>query len=168
MRRSGTNSPASSSTTACCVSAKPESRGAFKDSYNIPLVHVDAADKFLGCPRRRHRPGSQAQDHRPPLHRGVRGRSQGGSAARSSWPRARSIPTSSRASPSPAGPRDHQVTSQCGRAARGHEYEACRAASRVCSRTRSAARPRTRVCPKPLSAGIPSLVRASRSAFPAR
>ena len=37
----------------------------FRNSYNIPLVHVDASDDFLGGPRRRHRPRSQAQVHRP-------------------------------------------------------------------------------------------------------
>ena len=56
-------------------------------------------------PRRRHRPRDQAQDHRPPVHRGLRGpRRRGRRRARSS-PRARSTPTSSRASASPAAPR---------------------------------------------------------------
>ncbi len=61
-------------------------------TYNIPLVHVDAS----GVPRRagrRDRPRDQAQDHRRAVHRRVRGGGARSSAAPSSWPRARSIPT---------------------------------------------------------------------------
>ena len=69
----------------------------FRDHYNIPLVHVDAADLFLDAARRRGRPGGEAQDHRPAVHRGVRGGSQRRSPRRqgapTSSPRARSIPT---------------------------------------------------------------------------
>ncbi len=41
----------------------------------------------------RDRPRDQAQDHRPAVHRSVRGRGARSSAAPSSWRRARSIPT---------------------------------------------------------------------------
>ena len=44
----------------------------FRDHYNIPLVHADETDRFLDRPRRRRRPRSEAQDHRPPLHRRLR------------------------------------------------------------------------------------------------
>ena len=44
----------------------------FRDHYNIPLIHVDASADFLDAPGRRLRPRDQAQDHRPPVHRGVR------------------------------------------------------------------------------------------------
>ena len=48
----------------------------FRHHYNIPLVHVDASKQFSGRTRRRHRPRSEAQDHRPPVHRRVRRRGQ--------------------------------------------------------------------------------------------
>ena len=65
----------------------------FRDSYNIPLVHVDAADTFLDGARRRRRPRAEAQDHRQIVHRRVRGARRRKSAAPSSWRKARSIPT---------------------------------------------------------------------------
>ena len=50
----------------------------FRGHYNIPLVHVDAADTFLkalaGIVRRRS--GAQTQDHRQIVHRRVRGRGE--------------------------------------------------------------------------------------------
>jgi GMP synthase (glutamine-hydrolysing) len=36
----------------------------FREHYNIPLIHVDAAERFLGEAGRRQRPRDQAQDHR--------------------------------------------------------------------------------------------------------
>ncbi len=59
----------------------------FRDSYNIPLVHVEAQALFPRCARRRHRPRGQAQDDRRAVHRGVRGggeeaRARGGAPAR--------------------------------------------------------------------------------------
>ncbi len=65
----------------------------FRDSYNIPLVHVDARTTFSRRARRRHRSRSQAQDHRQAVHRCVRSGSEESSAAPSSWRRARSIRT---------------------------------------------------------------------------
>ena len=65
----------------------------FRGHYNIPLVHVDARERFLAALAGKSRPGGQAQDHRRAVHRRVRG---GGEEARrraSSWRRARSIPT---------------------------------------------------------------------------
>ena len=43
--------------------------------------------------RRRHRPRGEAQDHRPPVHRGLRGARAERSATPTSSPRARSTPT---------------------------------------------------------------------------
>ena len=65
----------------------------FRDRFNIRLVHRDASELFLGAARRRHRPGDQAQDHRPAVHRGLRGGGSRSSAAPISSPRARSIRT---------------------------------------------------------------------------
>ena len=45
----------------------------FRDHYNIPLIHADESRPLPRRARRRHRPGDQAQDHRPAVHRGVRG-----------------------------------------------------------------------------------------------
>ena len=48
----------------------------FRDSYNIPLVHVEAEGPFPQGARRRRRPRAEAQDHRQIVHRRVRGRSE--------------------------------------------------------------------------------------------
>ena len=65
----------------------------FRDRFNIHLVHRDASELFLGALDGRHRSGGQAQDHRPAVHRGVRGGGSEGSAAPISWRRARCIRT---------------------------------------------------------------------------
>jgi GMP synthase (glutamine-hydrolysing) len=54
----------------------------FRDSYNIPLVHVEAQETVPRSARRRHRPRGQAQDHRRAVHRRVRGEAKeiGGAA----------------------------------------------------------------------------------------
>ena len=46
----------------------------FRGHYNIPLIHADASEMFLGAARGRQRSGAEAQDHRRRLHRGVRRR----------------------------------------------------------------------------------------------
>ena len=46
----------------------------FREHYNIPLIHVDASEEFLGAAGGGLGPGDQAQDHRPGVHRGVRPR----------------------------------------------------------------------------------------------
>ena len=48
----------------------------FRDHYNIPLVHVDATRRIPRRARGRGRPRDQAQDHRPAVHRDLRGRGQ--------------------------------------------------------------------------------------------
>ncbi len=65
----------------------------FRGHYNIPLVHVDAAERFLEALAGVDDPEAEAQDHRQAVHRRVRGRGQEESAAPSFWRRARSIPT---------------------------------------------------------------------------
>ena len=65
----------------------------FRDSYNIPLVHVDAEKMFLDALARRERSGSQAQDHRAAVHRRIRAGSEEDRRAPNSSPRARFIPT---------------------------------------------------------------------------
>ena len=51
----------------------------FRGHYNIPLVHVDARERFLAALAGKSRPGGQAQDHRRAVHRRVR---RGGQEAR--------------------------------------------------------------------------------------
>ena len=67
--------PASSSTTACCGRASAsEVEQLFREQPRHRSRHACDAERAL--PRgaaRRDRPRAQAQDHRPPLHRGLRG-----------------------------------------------------------------------------------------------
>ena len=66
----------------------------FRDHYNIPLVHVEAQDLFLGALEGVSDPEHEAQDDRQAVHRRVRGGGEGTiGGAPSSSPRARSIPT---------------------------------------------------------------------------
>ena len=46
---------------------------AFRDHFKVPLVAVDAEERFLAQARRRQRPRDQAQDHRPRVHPRLRG-----------------------------------------------------------------------------------------------
>lgn len=57
----------------------------FRDHYNIPLVHVDAGDLFLGELAKGLGPGDQAQNHRQAVHRRLRQRS--GQDRRREFPR---------------------------------------------------------------------------------
>jgi GMP synthase (glutamine-hydrolysing) len=64
----------------------------FRDHYNIPLVHVDAADEFLDALEG----VSDPETKRKTIGRlfiEVFDREAASSAAPTSWPRARSIPT---------------------------------------------------------------------------
>ena len=54
----------------------------FRGHFNIPLVHVDAADTFLTALAGVTDPEAEAQNHRPAFHRDVRGGGQKSSAAR--------------------------------------------------------------------------------------
>ncbi len=117
----------------------------FRDHYNIPLVHVEAEELFLSelarCGRRSR---SQAQDHRPALHRRLRGGSR--------QDRRRRFPRPGHALSRrdrerlllrrPVG--DDQEPPQCRRPARAHEHEAGRAAARAVQGRGEGARPRTR------------------------
>ncbi|KAH2817083.1 hypothetical protein KXV85_004019, partial [Aspergillus fumigatus] len=85
----------------------------------------------FGRTRRRHRSGSEAQDHRPPLHRGVR---TGGEEDRR-----RRFPRAGHALPRRDRERllhrrtfgHHQVAPQCRWPPRAHEHEARRALART-------------------------------------
>jgi GMP synthase (glutamine-hydrolysing) len=70
----------------------------FRDHYNIPLIHVDAGDMFLGELAGDLGSRDQAQDRSVACSSKSSTRKPARSTARRSWPRARSIPTSSRAS----------------------------------------------------------------------
>ena len=48
----------------------------FRDSYNIPLVHVDASETFLKSLVRRRRSRAETQDDRKIIYRRLRSRSQ--------------------------------------------------------------------------------------------
>ena len=63
----------------------------FRDNFQVPLIHVDAGHLF-GAPRGRLRPGAEAQDDRRSVHPHV-SRKRRRSSTRSSWCRARCIPT---------------------------------------------------------------------------
>ena len=52
---------------------------AFRDTFRVPLVAVDAEERFLDTPARRHRARAQAQAHRRRVHPRLRG--GGGQAA---------------------------------------------------------------------------------------
>ncbi len=65
----------------------------FRGHYNIPLVHVDARERFLAALAGSRDPETKRKTIGAPVHRRVRGGGARRSAAPSSWRRARSIPT---------------------------------------------------------------------------
>ena len=76
--------------------------GLFRGAYNIPAGGGGCGRALPVRPCRRNRPGKETQVHRQDLHRRVRGGSAEDRRA-DFLARARCIPTSSRASASPAG-----------------------------------------------------------------
>ncbi len=66
---------------------------AFRDTFKVPLVAVDAEQRFLDKLAGRHRARGQAQDHRRRVHPRVRGGGGHASATRSTSSRARCTPT---------------------------------------------------------------------------
>jgi GMP synthase (glutamine-hydrolysing) len=56
----------------------------FRDHYNIPLIHADESERFLGEAGRCFRPRDKAQDHRQAVHRRV--------PALRGWDRRRGVP----------------------------------------------------------------------------
>ena len=103
----------------------------FRGAYNIPLIQVNAAPRFLVRACRRHRSREEAQDHRPAVHRGVR---RGGAPG---W--RRGFPGAGHAVPGRDRERgaarravgDDQVAPQCRRLAGPHEAQARRAVARA-------------------------------------
>ena len=79
---------------ACCGGRSARrSMAMFRGIYNIPLVHVDAADPFFDALAGVEDPGAQAQDDRSSSSSRSSRRKRRKSAAPSSSPRARSIRT---------------------------------------------------------------------------
>ena len=148
-------------------------RRLFRDHYNIPLVHVDALGR---CSSARStassRPGEEAQDHRPAVHRRVRGGGQ--EARRRRLPRAgHALSRRDRKRLVHRRPVGHdQVAPQCRRPARAHEHEARRAAARTVQGRGARARPRARPAREPSSAATrfpgPGLAIRSRRASRAK
>ncbi len=113
---------------------------------------------------RRGRSGEEAQDHRPAVHRSVRGR--GEEARRRRFPGARHALSRRHRERllhrRPVG--DHQVAPQCRRPAGAHEHEAGRAAARAVQGRGEGARQGARPARAASSAAIRSRARASPSA----
>ena len=126
----------------------------FRDSYNIPLVHVNAEDTFLKALAGVEDPEAETQDHRPTVHRRVRRRGQ--------EDRRRRLPRARHALPGRDRERvvhrravgHHQVAPQCRRPARTHEDEAGRAVARIVQGRGAGARPRARPARQLSSAAI--------------
>ena len=122
---------ASSSTTACSGTARASrSCAMFRDHFQLQLDAVDAARALPPRARGRDRSREEAQDHRPGLHRRLRGRGEEG--------RGRRVPRAGHALPGRdrerlvQGPeRRDQEPPQRRRPARADEPEARRAAARA-------------------------------------
>ena len=102
-RRWATSSPASSWTTASCARARAqEVEDTFRRHFHVPLVHVQAQERFLTKLAGVSDPETEAQDHRRGVHPRLRGRGAQARQGATSWCRARSIPTSSSRAPETA------------------------------------------------------------------
>ena len=136
----------------------------------VAATGVDARRRRRGraVPRRAgrgHRPRGEAQDHRPRVHPGVRGRPRARSSAAArrrsrsrSWSRARSTPTSSSPAAAPAPPTSSPTTTSAACPTTCSSSSSSRCAR--CSRTRCARSASSSAC-RPRSSG------ASRSPGPA-
>ncbi len=140
----------------------------FRGHYNIPLIHVDARERFLAA---------LAGKSDPEAKRKTIGalfievfRRGGRQARRRRFPRAgHALSRRDRervVHRRPVG--DHQVAPQRRRLAGAHEPQARRAACANCSRTRCARWAASWGCPSTLSGGIRSPALVLPSAFPAR
>ena len=103
----------------------------FRNHHNIPLIHAEAADLFLGRLAGVSDPEAEAQDHRRRLHRGVRCRSAQG--WRCGVPGAgHALSRRDRKRLGDRRPVGHdQIAPQCRRPAGLHEDEAGRAVARA-------------------------------------
>ena len=111
----------------------------FADALGVQVIRVDAEQRFLDALRGADRPGSEAQDHRPAVHRGVRG--AGAQAARYALPGA-GHDLSGRDRVGRRAHRQgarHQVASQRRRPAGGPEAASWSSRCASCSRTKCAA-----------------------------
>ncbi len=110
----------------------------------VSLHVVDAEKRFLDALAGVRRPRGEAQDHRPRVHPGLRGRRgrdrrrrrRAGRARSSSWSRARSTPTSWSPAAAPAPPTSSPTTTSAGCPTTSSSSSSSRCAP--CSRTRSA------------------------------
>ena len=140
----------------------------FRNSYNIPLVHVDASARLPRRPRRRLRPREKRKFIGTDFINVFEAEASkiGGAdflAQGTLYPgRDRERQLHRRA----VG--DDQEPPQCRRPARADEHEAGRAACANCSRTRSASSGASSACPKRSSNATRFPGPASRSASPAR
>ena len=139
----------------------------FRDHYNIPLVHVQAQELFLG---------ELEGVSDPEIKRKTIGRlfidcvRRGGEEDRR-----RGVPRPGDALPRRDRERvlhrrslgDDQEPPQCRRPARAHEHATRGAPARTVQGTRSGCSARSSACPRPSSAAIPSPAPASPSAAPA-
>ena len=140
----------------------------FRNHYNIPLVHVDAAERFLS--------GLAGLDE-PEAKRKLIGKTFidvfeeeakkiGGADFLAQGTLYPDVIESVSFTGGPS--RDDQEPPQCRRPARADEHEAGRAAARALQGRGPRPRAASSACPKPSSAAIPSRAPASPSASPAR
>ena len=113
----------------------------FEGRFHVPLRTVDAREALPRPARRRHRPGEEAEDHRPRVHRRLRG--GGARHPGCGLPRAgHALPGRHRVGLHQGPVGDHQEPPQRGRAARADEAQAGRAAARAVQGRGARARPR--------------------------
>ena len=131
-------------------------------------VYVDATDAVPRAAEGRHRSRAEAEDRSARVHPRLRGRGGASSARSISWPRARSIPTSSRARPRTRRPRSRSRRTTTSAACRKTCGSSWSSRSSTCSRTRCARSAGNWACRTRSSSASRSPVRAWPSASSAR
>ena len=140
----------------------------FRDHYNIPLIHADESDRFLGALAGVTDPEAKRKTIGRALHRGLRGARARGRRRRLPRP-GHPLPRRDRERQRHRRPLGHhQEPPQRRRPARAHAPQARRAAARALQGRGARARPRARPARPPSSAATPSPAPASPSAAPAR